>query len=291
MQWHIIQDYYSLCKPKVVLLMLLTSWVGMILASERMQWKIYILATIGIALSGAAAAVINHLIDRQIDAKMKRTLYRPIASGRIQPIHAFLFACCLGTVGLTLLFFEVNRLSAYLTFFTLIGYAVFYTVFLKRATPQNIVIGGIAGATPPLLGWVAITNDIHAYALLLTLIIFTWTPPHFWALAIYRHKEYANANIPMLPVTHGIPFTKLCIVLYTLLLWVVTLLPFVVGMSGPLYATLATVLGGIFLSYTLILFRRNSPNFALKTFSFSILYLMLLFIMLLVDHIALIIAH
>lgn len=284
-KWKILQDYYTLCKPKVIFLMLLTSWIAMILASNyNLNWQICSLATVGIGLSAAAAAVINHLVDRHIDTKMQRTLHRPIASGRIKPIHAFIFACCLGMLGLTLLFFWVNPLSAYLTFLTLIGYAVFYTLFLKRATPQNIVIGGAAGATPPLLGWVAVSNDIHAYALLLTLIIFTWTPPHFWALAIYRHKEYAHAQIPMLPVTHGIPFTKLCIVLYTLLLWAVSLLPFATGMSGILYAVLATLLGGIFFIYALVLFQTKSPIFALKTFSFSIMYLMLLFMILLLDH-------
>lgn len=283
--WHTLQDYYALCKPKVIFLMLLTAWVGMFLASHSITlWNIYTLATLGISLSAASAAVINHLVDRHMDAKMQRTSKRPIASGRIQPMHAFIFAFLLGLLGLNILFFWVNPLSAYLTFLTLIGYAVFYTLFLKRVTPQNIVIGGAAGATPPILGWVAVSNDIHAYALLLSLIIFTWTPPHFWALAIYRNHEYKKAKIPMLPVTHGVPFTKLCIVLYTLLLWAVSLLPFAVGMSGAPYAILATFLGALFFIYTLVLFQTKSQIFALKTFSFSILYLMLLFVILLIDH-------
>ena len=282
----IFQDYYALCKPQVVLVMLVTSWVGMILASGHViHWNAIMFGTVGIAFSGAAAAVINHLVDRRIDAKMTRTAYRPIASGKIRPIHAFIFSVFLGSTGLTVLFFLVNHLTAYLTFLTLVGYAVFYTMFLKRATPQNIVIGGAAGATPPLLGWATVSNDIHAYALLLVLIVFTWTPPHFWALAIYRHQEYAKANIPMLPVTHGIPFTKLCIVLYTCLLWGVTLLPFAVGMSGPLYLILAIILGSIFLIYTLVLFQTNSLPFALKTFTFSIVYLLLLFVALLLDYV------
>lgn len=285
MKWYTLQNYYALCKPKVILVMLVTSWVGMVLASQMStHWHVYCIATLGIALLGAAAAVINHLVDRHIDAKMKRTLYRPIASGKIKPIHAGIFAGFLGMSGLLLLFFYVNPLTAYLTFSTLIGYAVLYTVFLKRATPQNIVIGGIAGATPPLLGWVAVANEIHAYALLLSLIIFIWTPPHFWALAIYRQQDYAHANIPMLPVTHGIRFTKLCIVLYTVLLCAVSLLPFAVGMSGILYAALAMTLNSIFLIYVLVLFKTKSTSFSLKTFSFSILYLVLLFIVLLLDH-------
>lgn len=283
---HTLQNYYTLCKPQVVLVMLITSWVGMILASNHLiHWDAIIFGTLGIALSGAAAAVINHLVDRHIDAKMTRTAYRPIASGKITPMHACIFSGFLGSVGLIILFFLVNHLTAYLTFFTIVGYAVFYTMFLKRATPQNIVIGGAAGATPPLLGWAAISNDIHAYALLLVLIIFTWTPPHFWALAIYRHQEYAKVNIPMLPVTHGIPFTKLCIVLYTCLLWGITLLPFAVGMSGLLYLSLALILGSVFVGYALVLFQTNSLIFALKTFTFSIVYLLLLFIALLLDHI------
>jgi protoheme IX farnesyltransferase len=285
MKWSIFQDYYSLCKPKVIFLMLVTCWVGMILATQNtLPWNAFIFGTLGIALSGAAAAVINHLVDRRIDAKMTRTLYRPIASGRITPKKALMFASILAISGISILFFWVNPLTAYLSVLTVLGYACFYTLFLKRATPQNIVIGGAAGATPPLLGWVAVSNEMHAFAWLLVLIIFTWTPPHFWALAIYRQQEYAAANIPMLPVTHGLFFTKLCIVLYTCLLWAVTLLPYVVGMSGLLYFIFAFILGAVFLGYALILFRSKSPSFALKTFSFSILYLLLLFIFLLMDY-------
>ncbi len=285
MRYPVFADYYNLCKPKVILLMLITCWVGMALASQKtLPWNALVFGTMGIALSGAAAAVINHLADRHIDAKMTRTLFRPIASGRVTPKKALFFAGLLAISGISILFFWVNPLTAYLTLLTVLGYAVFYTLFLKRATPQNIVIGGAAGATPPLLGWVAVCNEMHPYAWLLVLIIFTWTPPHFWALAIYRQQEYANAHIPMLPVTHGVFFTKLCIVLYTCLLWAVTLLPFAVGMSGFLYFIFAFVMGGIFLGHTLVLFRSKSPTAALKTFSFSIWYLLLLFIFLLMDN-------
>lgn len=281
----LFRDYLSLCKPKVILVMLATTWVGMHLAShDPIPWPILFFATLGIALSGGSAAVINHLVDSSIDAKMTRTSKRPIASGRILPQHALKFAFILGVLGLSILFIFINTLTALLTLATLLGYALLYTLFLKRATPQNIVIGGAAGATPPLLGWAAVSNDIHAYALLLVLIIFTWTPPHFWALAIYRREDYQKANIPMLPVTHGVFFTKLCVVLYTLLLVATTVLPYATGMSGLIYFISALILGVAFLSQTLLLYFSHKPSEALKTFSFSILYLLLLFTALLVDH-------
>lgn len=280
-------DYFNLCKPKVLALMLVTAWIGMFFAkpSHDQIWKNVIFATLGIALMGAAAAVINHLVDRNIDAKMSRTHQRPIAAGRISPKKAAIFSLILGTLGFVLLLVFVNVLSALLTLLTVGGYAFFYTLFLKRATPQNIVIGGIAGAMPPLLGWAALSNSIHPHALLLVLIIFVWTPPHFWSLAIYRREDYLKANIPMLPVTHGIPFTKLAIVLYTLLLIIVTLLPFIVGMSGLLYLSVALILGAWFLIQTLRLYRSqtNQDKTALNTFSFSIIYLLLLFLAMLLD--------
>ncbi len=287
------KDYLTLCKAKVVAVMLITSWVGMHLATQTtVPWNIFIFATIGIALTGSSAAVINHLVDRQIDAKMIRTLNRPLANKRISIQNASVFSACLGVIGLLVLTLCVNPLTAGLTFLTLLGYAVLYTLFLKRRTPQNIVIGGIAGAMPPLLGWTAITNEIDAYAWLLVLIIFVWTPPHFWALAIYREQDYKKANIPMLPITHGIPFTKLYIVLYTILLLLVTVLPYSVHMSGLIYLISALVLGTLFLAQTLILYKAKSETnrIALKTFSFSILYLLLLFSALLIDHYAHILA-
>lgn len=280
-----VQDFFTLCKPKVVALMLVTSWVGMYLATPNLvPLHILVLGTFGIACSAAAAAVFNHLADRHIDAKMARTYHRPIASGRISPKEALYFAFLLSTVGLIILFFFINPLTALLTAITMLGYAVCYTLFLKRATPQNIVIGGAAGAAPPLLGWVAVTGEIQADALLLVLIIFTWTPPHFWALAIHRLEDYKKARIPMLPVTHGIAYTKLCILLYTLLLLIVSLLPFVTGMSSTLYFGSAIVLGLLFLYHSIKLYRDASNKYALKTFSFSIVYLLLLFTALMIDH-------
>lgn len=279
-----IVEFLTLCKPKVVLVMLVTSWVGMCFADPQyFSWKIVFYATFGIGLTGGAAAVINHVVDRKIDAKMLRTKLRPLASGRISPLAAVIFAVIIGSLGLSSLFIFVNPLTAILTLSTLGGYAILYTLLLKRRTPQNIVIGGAAGAMPPLLGWAAISNDIHPHALLLVLIIFVWTPPHFWALAIYRQQDYLQANIPMLPVTHGIPYTKFSILLYTLLLIISSLLPFVVGMSGRLYLLVALILGIAFFIQTLGLYRSESKSIALKTFSFSIVYLLLLFSALLLD--------
>lgn len=285
MKLRIFRDYFSLCKPKVIAVMLVTAWVGMLLASHRvLPWSLFIFATLGIALSGASAAVINHLIDASIDSKMSRTFRRPIASGRIKPKNAIVFAIVLAVLGLSLLIFLVNTLTALLTFFTVLCYAFLYTLFLKRATPQNIVIGGTAGAMPPLLGWASVSNDISPYALLLVLIIFTWTPPHFWALAIYRKNDYQKVNIPMLPVTHGILFTKISVILYTILLILTTILPYVTGMSGLIYLFAAIILGMGFLFQSYRLFKSSYPETALKTFSFSVLYLLLLFAALLIDH-------
>jgi protoheme IX farnesyltransferase len=280
-----IKDFFTLCKPKVVFVMLVTAWVGMYIASQgSVSWSTFILATVGIACEASAAAVINHLVDRHIDAKMIRTGSRPLVRGRISPQEAVAFAILLGVAGTTILYVYINFLTTILTLLTLIGYAFFYTLFLKRATPQNIVIGGIAGAMPPLLGWVAVRNAIDPFALLLVLIIFTWTPPHFWALAIYRVEDYRKANIPMLPVTHGIAFTKLSIVLYTLLLFAVTLLPYATGSCGIFYLIMAIFLGAAFFIQSLRLYWSPSRRMALNTFSFSIVYLLVLFTALLFDY-------
>lgn len=282
-----LNDYLILCKPKVVLLMLITAWVGMSLASQNFVWSTLIFATIGIACAASSAAIFNHLLDRHIDLKMSRTSQRPIATGRISPKQAIIFALSLAVISWVTLSQLVNTITAILTFATLVGYAAVYTIYLKRATPQNIVIGGLAGAMPPLLGWTAITGHVSPYSWLLVLIIFTWTPPHFWALAIYRIKDYAAADIPMLPVTHGIPFTKLCILLYTILLSAVTCLPFATQMSGWLYFVTSITLDGIFIIFALRLYfapKDQEHNIAIKTFNFSITYLALLFIALLIDH-------
>ncbi|KGP63024.1 protoheme IX farnesyltransferase [Legionella norrlandica] len=279
------RDYIELCKPRVVLLMLLTVIVGMYLASPGwINLKLIAWTLLGIGLCAGSAAAINHLVDRHVDSVMDRTKKRPVAYGRVSVKQALWFAVTIGILGLSILIVFVNLLTALLTFVTLIGYAGIYTGYLKRATSQNIVIGGLAGAAPPLLGWTAITNQLDPAALLLVLIIFTWTPPHFWALAIYRYKEYQHAEIPMLPVTHGIPFTKLNIYLYTVLLLVVSLLPFIVGMSGGIYLLGALILGSRFLFWVHKLYRTDKPVVAMQTFRFSIVYLMLLFVFLLIDH-------
>lgn len=279
------RDYLELCKPKVVALMLLTVVVGMYLAVPGwVPLQLLAYSLLGIGLCAGSAAAINHLVDKRIDALMARTHKRPVARGRVSVQQAFCFASILGVTGLLLLVLMVNSLTAILTFITLIGYAGIYTGYLKRATPQNIVIGGLAGAAPPLLGWTAVTNHLDPQALLLVLIIFTWTPPHFWALAIYRFEDYQHAEIPMLPVTHGIAFTKLNVLLYTILLLVVSILPFVVGMSGRLYLLAAFGLGLRFLYWAIRLYRSDKAVVAMRTFRFSVIYLMLLFIFLLVDH-------
>ena len=279
------KDYYELCKPGVVLLMLLTSLIGMLLAVPGwVPLHIIFWGNLGIALSAGSAAAVNHLVDRQIDIKMARTFNRPIATGRVSPRNAVIFATILGVVGLSILMVFVNMLTAWLTLASLLGYAVVYTLYLKRATPQNIVIGGLAGAAPPLLGWTAVTGEVHGHALLLVLIIFAWTPPHFWALAVHRKAEYANAKIPMLPVTHGERYTKLHIVLYTFILIAVTLLPFATRMLNWLYLLGAVVLGLGFLYYAVILMVGNNKNAGMDTFKYSIVYLMALFAIMLVDH-------
>jgi protoheme IX farnesyltransferase len=279
------RDYLELTKPKVVALLVLTAWVGMVLASEQLaDWSLLISATIGIGLLSAAAAALNHVVDQQIDAKMARTHSRPVARGRISSKQAIIFATSLAASGFALLYLVVNPLTAWLTLLSLFGYAVVYTMFLKRATPQNIVIGGLAGAMPPLLGWTAVTGELHGYALLLVMIIFTWTPPHFWALAIHRRDDYARVNMPMLPVTHGIEFTKSAILLYTLLLCLVCLLPYIVGMTGVIYLLGSTLLNLRFLQYAWKLKFAAGPETAMATFKFSIVHLMVLFLLLLVDH-------
>ncbi|HWD34214.1 MAG TPA: heme o synthase [Pseudomonas sp.] len=279
------RDYLELTKPKVVVLMLITSLVGMFLATRAgVPWTILLFGNLGIACCAGGAAVVNHVVDRRIDALMARTHKRPIAEGRVAPAAALIFALALAVLGMALLLVFSNALTAWLTLASLLGYAVIYTGFLKRATPQNIVIGGLAGAAPPLLGWVAVSGHISAEPLLLVLIIFTWTPPHFWALAIHRKEEYAKADIPMLPVTHGEHYTKLHILLYTLVLLAVSLLPYVIHMSGPLYLVCALVLGVRFLQWAWVLYRGSRPHAAIKTFKYSVWYLFLLFIALLVDH-------
>lgn len=279
------RDYVELCKPRVVLLMLLTVIVGMYLATPGwVKLSLVGFTLLGIGLCAGSAAAINHLVDRHIDSIMARTKKRPVAHGRVSVRQALGFAVIIGVSGIAILVVFVNQLTALLTFVTLIGYAGVYTGYLKRATSQNIVIGGLAGAAPPLLGWTAVTNQLDPQALLLVLIIFTWTPPHFWALAIYRFEEYQHAQIPMLPVTHGIQFTKLNVYLYTILLLVVSILPFVVGMSGLLYLVGALGLGARFLFWAHKLYRTEKAVVAMQTFRFSIVYLMCLFVFLLLDH-------
>ena len=283
--WSTCQDYYELTKPKVVLLLLLTALVGMCLASDSwISWKILIAGLTGIGFLSSAAAVVNHVVDREIDGKMARTFNRPVAKGKVSPQKALFFAGLLIVVGYVILELWVNRLTAVLTLAGLLGYAVVYTMYLKRATPQNIVIGGLAGAIPQLLGWTAVTGEIHAHALLLVLIVFIWTPPHFWALAIHREKDYAKAKVPMLPVTHGIDFTKTSILLYTVLLCVVCLLPYLIGMSGLIYLIGSTLLNAGFLYYAWKLKFTATEQTAMQTFKFSIIHLMVLFVVLLVDH-------
>jgi protoheme IX farnesyltransferase len=279
------RDYLELTKPNVVALMILTSLIGMFLAVPGMvPLDVLIFGTLGLALCAGSAATVNHLVDRQIDTKMARTFNRPVATGRVAPINAILFAAILGLSGMGILLIFVNPLTAWLTLASLLGYAVVYTLFLKRATPQNIVIGGLAGAAPPLLGWTAVTGDIHGYGLLLVLIIFAWTPPHFWALAVHRKEEYAKAKVPMLPVTHGDKYTRLHILLYTLILLAVSLMPFVTHMSGWLYLLGALVLGFGFLYWAIVLYIGKKPDAGMDTFKYSIIYLMALFVVMLVDH-------
>ena len=279
------RDYLEMCKPNVVALMILTSVIGMLLAVPGMvPLDVLILGNLGITLCAGSAATINHLVDRHVDQQMARTHNRPLARGRLEPMHAFTFALILGVLGMAILLIFINALTAWLTLASLLGYAVIYTMFLKRATPQNIVIGGLAGAAPPLLGWTAVTNEIHGYGLLLVLIIFAWTPPHFWALAIHRRAEYAKADIPMLPVTHGVRYTKIHILIYTLALFAITLLPFATGMLNWLYLLGAVVLGIGFLYWAFVLLLSKRPGAGMDTFKYSIVYLMALFVIMLVDH-------
>jgi len=279
------KNYLTLCKPNVVLEMLFTAVVGMLLAVPGIPpIDKLIYATLGIALAASSAAAINHFIDRKADAEMGRTENRPLPKGYLTAANVLIFALLLGVSSMLLLVVKVNALTALLTFLSLFGYAIVYTLYLKRATPQNIVIGGAFGATPPLLGWCAISNTIHPYALLLVLIIFVWTPPHFWALAIARREEYAKVNIPMLPVTHGSDFTRLQILLYTVLLLIVTLLPYLTGMSGLIYLTTVVPLGLIFIGLAILMMRKKDNKTAMQTFAYSIIYITVLFAVLLVDH-------
>ena len=281
----LLKSYYELCKPNVVYMMLICAFVGMLLAEQYVSSYLYLFISLsGIALCAASAAAINQVIDRETDASMTRTDQRPLPQGELSPTHASIFAFVIGGLGAMILYFFVNTLTMILTISSLIGYAFIYTVYLKRATPQNIVIGGLAGAAPPLLGWSSVTNTIDPYALLLVLIIFVWTPPHFWALAIYRKDEYAKESIPMLPVTHGVEFTKLQIVLYTIILFIVSVLPYIVLMSGIIYLVSALILSSIFLYYSIKLFVSEDNEIAMKTFQFSIYYIFLIFLALLVDH-------
>ena len=282
---NIVKNYYELCKPNVVLMMLLCALVGIVLASETLlPFMDIIIPLIGIALCSGSAAAINQIIDREADAEMDRTDKRPIPQGEVSVINASIFAFTIGILGVLILVYLVNTLTAILTVLALGGYAFIYTIYLKRATPQNIVIGGLAGAAPPLLGWASVTNSIEPNALLLVLIIFIWTPPHFWALAIYRKDDYAKQSIPMLPVTHGVAFTKLQIVLYTIILFLVSLFPYIVLMSGIIYLVSALILSSLFLFYSVRLYLSDDDKYAMQTFWFSIYYIFLIFIALIVDH-------
>ena len=282
-----LNDLLGLCKLKVVSLIFLTAIVGMLLAVPYLPNLFLVLvASAGISLAAMSAAVFNHVVDEKIDIQMSRTDRRPLPQGKVTRRQALIWGAFLGVVGIMLLIVFVNFLTAVLTLISLIGYAVFYTLYLKRATPQNIVIGGAAGAAPPVLGWTSVagSNGIE-YALLLFLIVFIWTPPHFWALAIHRSEEYKKAEIPMLPVTHGLEFTRVQILLYTVLLFLVTVLPYLTGMSGLIYLICAASLGLLFLGYSIKIFLEpENPKIAFKTFKYSINYLMILFLGLLVDH-------
>lgn len=280
------QEFLELTKPRVVMLIAFTAVVGMFLAVPGMvPWQPLVFGTLGIWLAAASAAAINHVIDANIDADMGRTMNRPLPTGSLTARAAILFAVAIGALSMAILVVLVNVLTAVLTFCSLIGYAIIYTVWLKRATPQNIVIGGLAGAAPPLLGWTAVTGEVHGNALLLVLIIFVWTPPHFWALAIARRDDYAKVNIPMLPVTHGVAFTRLHVWLYTVLLCIVTLLPYLTGMCGWVYLAAAVPLDAVFLWYAWRMWRPPvRAHLPMATFRYSITYLMLLFAALLLDH-------
>lgn len=278
----VARDYLELTKPKVVALMLLTMWVGMGLAPSADSIGVYFWATLGVGAAAASAAVFNHLVEFHLDTKMKRTELRPIAQGRISQKNAMLFAFLLGSFGMFVLTLTTNAITTWITLASQAGYAFFYTLFLKRATPQNIVIGGAFGAAPPLLGWLAITGEISELALLLVLIIFTWTPPHFWALAIARKEDYKKINMPMMPVTHGVSFTQLQIVLYSILLLIVSIMPWLCQFCGIVYLGSALLLGARFLHLAILL--KSNTAYSWPLFKYSITYLLLLFVALLVDH-------
>lgn len=285
-------SFFELCKPRVTALIVFTAIIGMFLATPGMvPLQILIPATIGIAMASGAAAAFNHLVEQKIDAKMARTRGRPLPTGQINSKQTFVFATIVAVIGLSILYFLVNPLTMWLTFATFIGYAVIYTVFLKPATPLNIVIGGLSGAMPPALGWAAVTGVVSAEAWILVLIIFAWTPPHFWALALYRREEYAKSGLPMLPVTHGEMYTRLHILLYTIILVAVTLIPFAMRMSGVIYLVAVVILDAVFMMYAIKLYRQYSDALSKTTFKFSILYLMLLFFALVVDHYLLILPY
>ena len=279
------RDYYEMCKPRVVLLMLLCTLVGMFLATSAwVSVSLIVNCLLGVALVAGSAAALNHLIDASVDQKMARTENRPVAQGRVTTVQGLIFVGITGALGLAILAITVNPLTAWLNFFSWLGYGLIYTLYLKRATSQNTVIGGLFGAAPPLFGWTAVTNSIDGGGLLLVLIIFAWTPPHFWALAIDRLEEYKKVDIPMLPITHGVAYTKLHIVLYTILLIITSVLPFVIGMSNVFYLVSALALGAGFLYWSLMMFWDRSPDAPIETFKYSILYLALLFLALLIDH-------
>jgi protoheme IX farnesyltransferase len=280
-----LAEYWQLTKPRIVALLVFCAVIGMFLAVPGLPpWRALVFGTLGIWLASSSAAAFNQLIDQRIDRLMARTAHRPLATGQLTPWQVFVFGCVLGVASMLVLALWVNALTAWLTFAGLIGYAVVYTAFLKRATPQNIVIGGIAGAIPPVLGWTAATGELHPYALLLCLIIFVWTPPHFWALAIFRRDDYSRAQVPMLPVTHGVEYTRWHILFYTILLLLSTLLPYLTGMSGLLYLGGALVLGGAFLYYAIRLLDPPDEFYPMRVFGYSITYLMALFAFLLLDH-------
>lgn len=287
-----LSSFFALCKPRVTALIVFTAIIGMFLATPGMvPLHILIPATIGIAMASGAAAAFNHLVEQKIDAKMARTRGRPLPTGQINSKQTFIFATVVALVGLSILYFLVNPLTMWLTFATFIGYAVIYTIFLKPATPLNIVIGGLSGAMPPALGWAAVTGAVSAEAWILVLIIFAWTPPHFWALALYRREEYAKSGLPMLPVTHGEMYTRLHILLYTIILVAVTLIPFAMRMSGMIYLVSVLLLDIVFMMYAIKLYRQYSDALSKTTFKYSILYLMLLFFALVVDHYLLILPY
>jgi len=279
------KSFYVLCKPRVTALIVFTAIIGMFLATPGMlPWQLLIATTVGIAFSSGAAAAFNCLIEHKIDAVMARTRARPLPTGQVSNAETTIFATILGGIGLAILYIFVNPLTMWLTFATFVGYAVIYTVFLKPATPMNIVIGGASGAMPPILGWAAVNNAVGPESLIMFLIIFAWTPPHFWALALYRREEYAKVGMPMLPVTHGEAFTLLHILLYTVILVAVSLMPYGLGMSGLVYLISVVLLDAIFLAYVIGLYRKYSDDLAKRTFRYSIIYLTLLFAALLVDH-------